>query len=81
MFFCVWVRVKIYIYIFYYSSLEGEDGKPYEYTAPNQSPINPPYKIACQLQRENLLDKSSIVGTELASKPPHPANSSVSNTA
>ena len=41
------------------SWLQGCDDKPYEPLAPTQSPINPPYKTACQLKKTNVLETSS----------------------
>ena len=37
-----------------YLQLEGRD---YQYHPPTQSPINPPYKEACQLRRTDKLSK------------------------
>ena len=43
-----------------------EDGEEYTYHAPTQSPINPPYKEACELRRSDKLCKptSSTDGQE-----------------
>ncbi|XP_032836997.1 tRNA (cytidine(32)/guanosine(34)-2'-O)-methyltransferase [Petromyzon marinus] len=35
--------------------LQLEDGKQYVYTPPTQPPINPPYREACSLRKNNLL--------------------------
>ncbi|KAK6187944.1 hypothetical protein SNE40_005861 [Patella caerulea] len=40
--------------------LELEPGKGYTYHPPTQSPINPPYKDACYLRKNDLLTKPSL---------------------
>ncbi|RUS91682.1 hypothetical protein EGW08_000508 [Elysia chlorotica] len=44
--------------------LELEAGKStYSYLEPTQSPINPPYKEACQLRRSDMLSKPALPGS------------------
>jgi hypothetical protein len=40
--------------------LQLKDGKSYEYRAPNQPPINPPYTEACLLKKSNQLAQLSL---------------------
>lgn len=37
------------------------EGKQYEYHLPVQTPINPPYKMACELRKQNRLVKPEVV--------------------
>lgn len=48
---------SIFIYDFY---LQLNDGKDYEYRAPNQPPINPPYTEACLLKKANQIAQPSL---------------------
>ena len=41
--------------------VQDSEKKPYKLLAPRQGPINPPYKMACELKKSNQLDTSSIV--------------------
>lgn len=50
--------------------LKSGGDEPYEPLTPTQSPINPPYKTACQLKKANLLDKSSYASSSGPVTPP-----------
>ena len=41
-------------------------GRQYEYHAPTQSPINPPYKEACELRRTDKLAKPGKPDLEIS---------------
>lgn len=42
-----------------------EEGQEYKYHAPAQSPIDPPYKEACRLKKQDLLAKPDASKTGL----------------
>lgn len=65
--------------LFFFISIQLEPGETYTYREPTQSPINPPYKDACELRRTDRLSKPLLDFPILNSADVDSAKSKASN--
>ena len=64
------------LYAYYFQS--AEDGS-YESLAPNQSPINPPYKTACELKKGSHVSQAGT--TTIMNSDPTPGDAATGTIA